>query len=113
MSTPIEGWASTNPGTTKYHHYGPDGQSKCSYQKGTGTSLHFHPQPEQLTPAECCTSCDLHILKAKHPERFNNHPTLPIDRQSKWQQKQYGTQAPEAPAPQPTPPPAATQLTLF
>ena len=58
------GWASTKPGQTKYHHYDAQGVSKCSYQRQPGP-LHFHPDPKQLTAQECCSSCDLHILKAE------------------------------------------------
>ncbi len=71
-----EGWASTAPGRTKYHHYGADGKSKCSYQKQHGP-LHFAPDPKQLTPEECCSSCDLHLLKAKQPEPPRPVPTIP------------------------------------
>ncbi len=88
MESNCEGWASTKPGKTKYHHYGPDGKSKCNYERQPG-NLHYADDPRKLTAAECCSACDLHLLKAKNPGRYNNHPSLPIASQSKWQRKQY------------------------
>lgn len=61
---PREGWASTKPGKTKYHHYDRKGESACNYQREAGP-LHYHPDQKALTPAECCSSCDLHMLKAQ------------------------------------------------
>jgi hypothetical protein len=106
----ITGWASTKPGHNRYHFYDEQGKSLCSYQRKPGP-LHFADDPKQLSAEDCCSSCDLHILKAKHPERYNSHPTLPVARQSSWQQKQYG--APPPPAASSAPPPAGDQLKLF
>jgi hypothetical protein len=105
------GWASTKPGKTKYHYYGADGKSQCNYERQPGP-LHFADDPGQLAASDCCSSCDLHLLKAKHPERFNSHPSLPIDRQSTWQRKQYDPKT-EPPAVTPSPPAVTTQLGLF
>ena len=61
---PRQGWASTKPGQTKYHYYDRKGISTCSYQRELGP-LHYAENPGQLTPAECCSSCDLALLKAE------------------------------------------------
>jgi hypothetical protein len=87
-----EGWASTDPGHTKYHHYGPDGKSKCNYQKNHGP-LHFAPNASALLPSECCSACDLHLLKAKQAK-----PPVP---------------KPEPVTRSPKPTPTLTQLSLF
>ncbi len=83
------GWASTKPGKTKYHHYHANGnslKSECNYERKPGP-LYYQMDP---VASERCSACDLHLFKAKHPEKFNNHPSIPIERQSAWQKKQYG-----------------------
>jgi hypothetical protein len=107
-----EGWASTKPGQTKYHHYDAKGKSKCNYERQPGP-LHYAPDPAQLTAQDCCSACDLAILKVKHPERFNNHPSIPIARQSAWQQKQYGSQPAQPKVEKPKPSAPTQQLGLF
>lgn len=91
-----EGWASTDHGRTKYHHYGPDGKSKCNYQKQHGP-LHFTEPGQEIPAHDHCTACNLHLLSAKQAPPPPAAPPSP--RQSAWQKKQY-----------PTP---STQLTLF
>lgn len=107
-----EGWASTKPGKTKYHHYDAKGKSKCNYERQPGP-LHFAPDPSKLSANECCSACDLHILKAKHPERFNNHPSLPIANQSTWQRKQYDPKPAEPQVEKHAAVAPRTQLSLF
>lgn len=62
-----EGWASTDPGKTKYHHYDAAGKSQCSYQRQQGP-LHFADKLGQLQPKQCCSACDLALHKQHKPE---------------------------------------------
>ena len=96
-----DGWASTNPGQTKYHYY-EAGSSLCNYGRKPG-ELTFLDTKEE--PALACSSCALHREKAakaakrvKDPRHF--HPDKTWEEMSPWQRKQYATPvAPAAPAP--------------
>lgn len=57
-------WASTKPGTTKYHFYDATGNSLCAYQRGEGTLWRYGGHFE--VPEEACTSCALHYRKGHH-----------------------------------------------
>lgn len=101
-----EGWASTNPGQTKYHYY-EAGSSLCNYGRKP-SELTFLDTEEE--PALACSSCALHREKAakaakRGKDPRHNHPDKTWDEMSTWQRKQYATPAglatlaPAAPAP--------------
>ncbi|MCA8830555.1 hypothetical protein [Hymenobacter pini] len=72
--TVASSWASTNPGTTKYHYYDGNGQSLCSYERKEGT-LHPYTGTEKI-PADACSSCKLHYQKGHHLEAAAPAPKL-------------------------------------
>ena len=99
------GWASTNPGKTKYHYY-EGGSSLCNYGRKPGELTFLESDKE---PELACSSCALHREKAAKAAKTpkdprHNHPDKSWDQLSAWQRKQYGNKpaalaAPAAPAP--------------